>query len=251
MVAGMDRNIGRLITDLQAHGELDNTLILFTSDNGACAEWEPFGFDLPLITDPQPSVGINQGTQAAGNILRRGDDLNQLGGPTSSISYGSAWANASATPWRLYKHYCHEGGISSPLVMHWPGQIKSGGQFRRQVSHLIDIMATCVELSGARYPAELGGQSITPLEGKSLVPSFDDRPIDRDFLAWEHEGNAAIRVGDWKLVRRGPTGAWELYNLASDRSELDDLAAQQQQRVNELAAKWQTWAERCHVFPKP
>jgi arylsulfatase A-like enzyme len=251
MVTGMDRNIGRLIADLTSRSELDNTLILFLSDNGACAEWEPFGFDLPLVKDPQPGIGINQGTQAATNQLRQGNELAQLGGPQSSISYGSAWANASNTPWRLYKHYCHEGGISSPLVVHWPARIKSGGQFRKQVGHLIDIMATCVELSGAKYPAEFAGHKVDPLVGKSLVPSFDDQPINRDFLAWEHEGNAAIRAGDWKLVRKGAGGAWELYNLATDRSELHDLAAKQPESVKELAAKWQSWAEQCHVFPKP
>src|SRR5262245_44797544 len=157
MVTGMDRNIGRLVANLAAQGQLDNTLILFLSDNGACAEWEPFGFDLPLITDAQPGVGINQGTQAATNMLRRGEDLNQLGGPTSSIGYGSAWANASSTPWRLYKHYCHEGGIGTPLVVHWPAQIKAAGQSRQQVGHLIDIMATCVEVGGANYPSVLNG----------------------------------------------------------------------------------------------
>jgi arylsulfatase A-like enzyme len=251
MVTGMDRNIGRLVADLRAWGELENTLVLFLSDNGACAEWEPFGFDLPLVTDAQPGVGINQGTQAATNRLRRGEELNQLGGPTSSIGYGSAWANASSTPWRLYKHYCHEGGIGTPLVVHWPAQIKSGGQFRRQVGHLIDIMATCVDVGGAKYPTELDGHKIDPVEGKSLVSSFADRPIDRDFLAWEHEENAAIRVGDWKLVRRAAAGPWELYDLAADRSELHDLAAEQPERVNSLAAQWKAWAERCHVYPKP
>jgi arylsulfatase A-like enzyme len=251
MVTGMDRNIGRLVADLTLHGQLDNTLILFLSDNGACAEWEPFGFDLPLIKDPQPGVGINQGTQAAANVLRRGEELKQLGGPTSSISYGSAWANTSTTPWRLYKHYCHEGGISGPLVIHWPAQMQSGGQFRRQVGHLIDIMATCIDVSGAKYPMEQEGHAIDPPEGKSLLPSFADSPIERDFLAWEHEGNAAIRAGDWKLVRRGAGSAWELYNLATDRTELHDLAAQHPDRVTSLATKWQAWAERCHVFPKP
>jgi arylsulfatase A-like enzyme len=252
MVTGMDRNIGRLLADLGANGELENTLVLFLSDNGACAEWEPFGFDLPIITDPQPGVGINQGTQAAPNVLRRTPaELASLGGPESSISYSSAWANASATPWRLYKHYCHEGGIGTPFIAHWPAKISTGGEYRPQVGHLIDIMATCLDVSGAKYPAELAGHKITPLEGTSLVPAFENQPLKRDFLAFEHEGNAAIRVGDWKLVRQGATGRWELYNLATDRVELHDLATQEPQRVSDLSAKWHAWAERCQVLPYP
>ena len=251
MVAGLDRNVGRLIADLRTHGELDNTLILFLSDNGACAEWEPFGFDLQPTPNPQPGVGVNAGTQAAPNLLRRGNELAEIGGPTSFISYGSAWANASNTPWRLYKHYGHEGGISTPLIVHWPARIHAKGEFRPQPGHLIDVLPTLQEVSGATYPRELAGSPITPAEGRSLVPAFENGPLNRELLAWEHEGNAAIRVGDWKLVRKGAAGPWELYNLANDRTELRDLAGQQPERIKELAASWQTWAERTQVFPKP
>jgi arylsulfatase A-like enzyme len=251
MVTGMDRNVGRLIGDLRAADELENTLILFLSDNGACAEWEPFGFDLQPVPDPRPGTGINLGTQAAPSILRTGDELRSLGGPKSSTSYGSAWANASNTPWRLYKHYVHEGGICTPLVVHWPAETKARGEFRRQVGHLIDVLPTCAAAAGAKYPEHLGGQAILPSEGKSLLPALDDQPIEREYLAWEHEGNAAIRVGDWKLVRQGPAGAWELYDMSRDRTELKNLAAENPQRVRDLAAKWQAWAERTHVFPMP
>jgi len=252
MVSGMDRNIGRLLENITTSGELDNTLILFLSDNGACAEWEPYGFDLPLITDPKPGIGINQGTQAAPNILRRTPaELAELGGPRSSISYGSAWANASATPWRMYKHYCHEAGIGTPLVVHWPAKIKTRGELRNEPGHIIDIMATFCDVGGAKYPSEAAGHSITPLEGKSLVPAFGNQPLERDYLAFEHEGNAAIRAGDWKLVRSGATGPWELYNLATDRSELHDLAAKDKARVEKMAGQWQAWANRTHVLPRP
>jgi arylsulfatase A-like enzyme len=252
MVSGMDRNIGRLIADLVEHKELDNTLILFLSDNGACAEWEPFGFDLPIITDPQLGIGINQGTQAAPNILRTTrTELDQLCQATTSISYGSAWANACSTPWRLYKHYCHEGGIGTPLVVHWPAKVRSRGEIRTQVSHVIDVMATCLDVAGGKYPTEVGGHKITPLEGMSLTPAFENKPLEREYLAWEHEGNAAIRSGDWKLVRKGSNGPWELYDLAADRVELNDLAREQPERVKQLAAQWQAWAERCQVLPIP
>jgi arylsulfatase A-like enzyme len=251
MVTGLDRNIGRVIDDVRSHGELDNTLILFLSDNGACAEWEPFGFDLKAIAEPQAGVGINQGTPGAPSVLHRGAELAAMGGPGSLFSYGSGWANACNTPWRAYKHTCYEGGISTPLIVHWPSRIQGGGSVRQQVGHLVDIMATCVEVSGASYPAQSDGNSIVPLEGKSLVPALDGKPLPRDYLAWEHEGNAAIRVGDWKLVRQGNQSAWELYDLAHDRIEQRNLAGDNAARAGELAAMWQRWAERTFVFPKP
>jgi arylsulfatase len=253
MVTGMDRNIGRIVEDLRANGDLDNTLIIFLSDNGACAEWEPFGFDLqPLDANQiQPGAGINLGTQAAPSLLRSPKDFSTMWHANGMISYGSAWANVGSTPWRMYKHSCHEGGISGPMVVHWPARIKAGNEFRRQVGHLVDIMPTFLEVAGAQYPTENAGQRIDPSEGRSIVPTFDDRPIEREFLAWEHEGNAALRAGDWKIVRRGALSPWELYNIATDRTELSNLADQQPDRVKTMSTKWQTWAERTHVFPKP
>jgi arylsulfatase len=250
MITGMDRNIGRLVAELRASGQLDNTLLLFLSDNGACAEWEPFGFEMQPTADPQPGTGINQGTQALPNKLYRGDELQHLGGPGSRPSYGSGWANASNTPGRMYKHYDHEGGISSPFIVHWPSGIPARGGFRAQVGHLIDIMATCIDVSGARYPAEWDGSKTLPPEGLSLVPAFTDRPLDREYLAWEHEGNRAIREGHWKLVSL--VGApWELYDMDTDRVELRDLAAREPERVKEMSAKWDAWAVRTHVLPRP
>lgn len=251
MVSGMDRNIGRLIDDLTASQQLDNTLIFFLSDNGACAEWEPFGFDLQPVKDPQAGVGINQGTPGAPNVLHAGTDLGAMGGPGSLFSYGSAWANACNTPWRLYKHSGHEGGISTSCIVHWPAGIKTPGQFRRQPAHLIDILPTCLAVSNASYPTSLNGHAILPSEGTSLLPAFADQPPTRDLLAWEHEGNAALRSGDWKLVRLGEGSPWELYNLANDRTELHNVAEQHPSLVQSLATKWRAWAERTHVFPKP
>jgi arylsulfatase len=250
MITGMDRNIGRLIADLRGSGQLDNTLLIFLSDNGACAEWEPFGFELQATPDPQPGTGINQGTQALPNKLYQGDELQRMGGPGSRPSYGSGWANASNTPWRMYKHYDHEGGISAPFIVHWPAGIRAKGEFRAQAGHVIDLMATCVDVAGAKYPAEFDGSKILPPEGLSLVPAFADWPLERDYLAWEHEGNRALREGHWKLVSLA--GApWELYDMETDRVELRNLAAREPERVQEMSAKWDAWAIRTHVLPRP
>jgi arylsulfatase len=235
MVDRMDRTIGRVIDDLKKNRELDNTLILFLSDNGACAEWDPFGFD------------VNSGPK---NFLHKGADLDAMGGPKTYHSYGSGWANACCTPFRLYKHYGHEGGTRTPLIVHWPKGINAKGAFRDQIGHVIDIMATCVEVGGATYPKKQGETAITPMEGKSLVPAFADKPLDRAFIAWEHEGNRAIRAEKWKLVAKAGA-AWELYDMAADPIELQDLAAKQPDRVKELTAKWDTWAKRCNVLPYP
>ncbi len=249
MVDRMDANIGRVVADLRKAGDLDNTLIFFLSDNGACAEWDPFGFDL---TPPDPAltkagIGVNLGTQAGANILHQGAALDHMGGSDTFMSYGSGWANACNTPWRLYKHYGHEGGISTPLIAHWPEGIKDHGRFRTQPGHIIDLMTTCVAVSGAAYPQQAGSHGILPMEGRSLVPAFGDGGIERESLAWEHEGNRAIRVGDWKLVAlKGQP--WELYDMTRDRTELHNLALQEPNRVKDLAAKWEVWAKRCSVL---
>ncbi|HJZ59302.1 MAG TPA: arylsulfatase [Gemmataceae bacterium] len=235
MVECMDRNVGRVVNDLRKAGDLDNTLILFLSDNGACAEWDPFGFD---------------GSSGPNNVLHTGDRLAGMGGPGTYHSYGSGWANACNTPFRLYKHYCHEGGIRTPLVAHWPAGIAARGEFRDQVGHVIDVMATVVDVCGATYPAAVRGTAITPMEGRSLLPAFAGKPIDRGALYWEHEGNRAVRTGKWKLVARA-RGPWELFDLDADPVELTDLAAKEPGRVRELAAAWDDWARRVHIEPWP
>jgi arylsulfatase A-like enzyme len=246
MVTGMDRNIGRLVADLREHGELENTLLLFLSDNGACAEWEPFGFQLQPVADPKPGTGINLGTPGAPNVLHRGEELAALGGPGSLFSYGSAWANACNTPWRLYKHYDHEGGISTPLIVHWPAGTKRRGEFDGRIGHVADVMATCVEAADATYPRNLGGNAIVPMEGRSLLPALRGEKPQPRTLCWEHEGNRAVREDDWKLVslRDGP---WELYDMGTDRTELKNLAASHPELVGRLSKQWDEWAERCFV----
>jgi arylsulfatase len=235
MVTCMDRNIGRVINDLTVHGELDNTLVLFLSDNGACAEWDPFGFD------------VNSGPK---NILHEGDQLATMGGPKTFHSYGSGWANAGNTPFRLYKHYCHEGGVRTPLIVRWANGFAAKGEFCDQPGHLIDLMATCVDLGKAKYPAAFNGHDITPMAGTSLAPAFVNKPLTREMLAWEHERNRAIRVGKWKLVAKAGAD-WELFDIEADPVELKNLAPLMPDKVSDLAAKWETWAKRCNVLPYP
>lgn len=216
----MDQGIGRIVAALEKEGMLDDTLVLFMADNGACAE-----------------------------IIERGEG-GELGGPESFSSYGVGWAWFSNGFLRLFKHWVHGGGVSSPLIVHWPAQIPptSRGQLRRQPGHLIDIMATCIDVTDAKYPAEFNGNKITPLPGKSLLPAIEDHAIKRDAIFWEHEGNKAILDYPWKLVSKHP-GPWELYNLADDRAETNDLAKRHPDRVRDLSTRWQTWAESSNVFP--
>ncbi len=235
MVTCMDRNIGRVIDDLKAHGELDNTLVLFLSDNGACAEWDPFGFD------------FNSGPR---NTLHTGDALETMGSAKTYHSYGSGWANAGNAPFRLYKHYCHEGGIRTPFIVHWPGRIKTKGEFRDQPGHIIDVMATCVDVCGATYPKRFNDQPITPKEGTSLLDTFTGQPLPERVLAWEHERNRAIRSGKWKLVSKSGS-LWELYDIESDPVELKNLAETMTEKVEELSKQWEAWANRCKVLPYP
>ncbi len=222
-VSRMDAAVGRLVEALRQRGVLDNTLILFLSDNGGNAESGPNG---KLKGDPPGSA-------------------------KSDVFCGESWALLENTPFRRYKHFDHEGGIATPLIAHWPARITAHGQLRQQVGHIIDIMPTCMEVAGATYPKEFNGQAILPLEGTSLIPAFEDKPLARGALYWEHEGNAAIRAGDWKLVRHARNGPWELYNLKTDRTELQDLSASEPQRVKDLVAQWQAWATRTHVKPYP
>ena len=227
MIDCMDQGIGRLVAALKANGQFENTLIFFLQDNGGCAE--EIGRHPPAAKGPPPMPGT-------------GDTW---------IGYGEAWANVSNTPFRYYKHYVHEGGIATPLIAHWPNGIKRRGELETQPGHLIDLMATAVDVSRAPYPTERKGRPVPPMEGRSLVPAFSGRTIAREAIFWEHEGNRALRLGDWKLVSKEPTGPWELYNLRADRSELHDLAASEPARVREMVATWEQWAKRTHATPWP
>jgi arylsulfatase len=219
-----------VIDDLRSNGELENTVVLFTSDNGACAEWDPYGFD------------INSGPQ---NVLHRGAELRKMGQPGTYHSYGSAWANACNTPWRLYKHYAHEGGINSPFIAHWPkGMSRRNAIESQHPGHIIDLMPTCVEIAGAAYP-----QAMPSMEGRSLLPVIRGKRVDRGPLFWEHEGNRAVRIGKWKAVAVNPAGRWELYDMDRDRTELHDLAAKYPERVRTMVGLWEEYARRTNAIP--
>jgi arylsulfatase len=228
MVEIMDRNIGRVVADLKTNGEFDETLIVFLSDNGACAEWDPFGFD----NEPYPKNRLHIG----------GEELAEMGSKGTFHSYGTGWANACNTPFRLYKHYNHEGGISTPTIIHWPAKIPRTGEIDRQPAHLVDLTATLAEVGGASYPSERNGQAIHAPAGVSLSPIFAGEKMAERPLFFEHEGNRAIRLGKWKLVWTNFQRRWELYDINKDRSEMNDLVADHPDKVAELEKLWLTWA---------
>ncbi len=223
MIEAIDTSVGMLVEGLEARGMLDDTLILFLSDNGGNAESGPDG---RFNGDPP-------------------------GGPNSNLYLGMNWAALTTTPFRRFKHFTHEGGIASPLIAHWPRGIPQNRRNRleRQPGHLIDVMATIVDVTGAAYPREFKGRTIQAMEGVSLRPAFTGGRITRpQSIFFEHEGNRAIRSGRWKLVSRYPDG-WELYDMTADRVERNDLAAHHPALVDTLAAEWETWAKRANVDP--
>jgi arylsulfatase A-like enzyme len=225
-----DQNAGRLVAKLKELGQFENTLILFLSDNGCSAEGGPGGFS-------------------------RGKAGVPIGEGLSYASVGLEWANAADTPFRKFKIDTHEGGIATPLIAHWPAGIKvtaETGKLVHEPGHVIDLMPTLLELAGAEYPDAFRGKPLLPLEGRSLKPLLtgEAAPTAKQSprpLFWEHEGNKAVRLGDWKAVARG-RGAWELYNLSDDRTETRNLASRRPAKTRELAALWDDWAARCGVW---
>ena len=246
----MDQGIGRIVAALESNGRLDDTLVIFLADNGACAEDIPQGVTVDELVD---KLMIARARTRSGELVHFGNTPDVMPGPENTYqSYGTAWANLSNAPFRLYKHWIHEGGISTPLIAHWPNGIDqaANGGLRHAPGYLPDIMATIVDVTGAAYPASFEGHAIEPLEGQSLLPVFANDGIDsRKPMFWEHEGNAAVRIGRWKLVKRYPRD-WELYDMDADRTELHDLAAREPQRVADMAQQYDAWAERCGVIPR-
>jgi len=193
-----------------------------------------------------------------GRPVKKGRDA--MAGPDDSYcGYGKGWANVSNTPFREYKHFVHEGGIASPLVLSWPDGIDAGlnGSLVWTPAHIIDVMATCVDISGADYPESMNGKTILPLEGMSLKPLLTGKGFESDReLFFEHHLNSAIRSGNWKLVRKGnprqkEVFRWELYDLSGDRTEMKNLADEKPEIVEKLKSEWYKWAERSLVIPGP
>ena len=262
MIDQMDQGVGQLMAELKRTGQWENTLILYLQDNGGCHETYGRKPRKDAVEGIEPMAPAALQTEMfpprtrAGRPVLMGPGV--MPGPAHSyIAYGRNWANVSNTPFRYYKISNHEGGIATPLIAHWPQGIEAKGEKRSAVGHVIDVMPTVVELSGAEYPDAFAGHAITSMEGQSLLPGFAGEVDGARLLMWEHLGHAAIRVGDWKLVRlsRGPQGEqpgpWELYHMATDRSEMHDLAAEKPEKVNQLAALWEKHAHRIQIYPYP
>lgn len=229
MIDRMDRAVGRIVESLRRTGREENTLVLFLSDNGACAE--------PYMRN------AGKAPNHAAQLL--------------------PWANASNTPFRLFKHWVHEGGIASPLIAAWPSRLPSGVINRTWAGHVMDILPTCLDAAGAKYPDTYGGRAVLPAEGVTMLRAMRDaRAVRGAPIFWEHEGNRAMRDGRWKLVcyyneiheemskvGTGPrTGAWELYDLDSDRTERNDLAREESRRLRAMAGRHRAWEKRIGVI---
>ena len=238
MVDRMDQSIGRLVSALKRLGQFDDTLILFLSDNGGCAEfmaedgWAKF---FPDRTHDGRRIVM-------GNVpnLRPGSALTYQ-------SYDKPWANVSNTPFRLFKHYVHEGGISTPLIAHWPRRLTQA-QVTHEACHVVDILPTILDATGCRHLTELGGHAIQPLQGESLLDLLVGKAWTREQpIFFEHEGNCAIRRGPFKLVRRHGHD-WELYDMDVDRTELHDLAGRNAPVERDLLKQYQAWADATGVM---
>ncbi|MBI4909416.1 MAG: arylsulfatase [Acidobacteria bacterium] len=236
----LDQAVGRILDAIKRTGQEENTLVMFLADNGGCAE----------ELGPRAKALHIPGTTLDGKPVKVGNVPGVMPGSEETYqSYGLPWANASNTPFRLYKHWVHEGGISTPLIARWPKVIRKTNSLTNEPGHLIDLMATCVDVAGARYPESFAGERIVPLEGKSLKPVFEKgKRAGHEAIFWEHEGNRAIRQGRWKLVSRHP-GKWELYDVEADRTEMQDLAAKQPDRVAKMSALYDQWAIRAQIEP--
>ena len=240
----VDQGVGRIMDRLRELGEYDNTLFLFLSDNGGCAELFKEDNDIPI-----PSIystpTVDGRPTTSGNIpgVRPGPD-------DTFMSYDLPWANVSNAPFRLFKSWIQEGGISTPFIMHWPDGIKQRG-INHSAMYITDITATCIDAAGATYPSEFDGRQITPIEGESFLPIMRGEQWTRQQpIFWEHEGNRAVRVGEWKLVAEHDM-AWELYNMHEDRTELNNLASGDTGRVRQMTRLYEEWAAKCQVVPWP
>ena len=244
MVERMDRGVGRIVAALERTRRLDDTVILFLSDNGASPE-DPSRFG--------PGFDRAGATRDGRSVVFPVEKDSLPGAQTVHAGIGPIWANVANTPFRGAKARPYEGGIATPLIAHWPAGLRgSAGTVTRQPGHVVDLMATALELAGAAYPTTRAGRAVVPLAGRSLVPVLrGGTRAPHDALYWEHEGSQAIREGDWKLVAPARGAEWELYHLARDRTELTNLAARDTARVRAMSERWAAWAERSAVLPRP
>lgn len=221
MVDRMDQGIGRVLKALELTNELDNTLILFLADNGGCAE-----------------------VASTRNLAIPGVPVGERG---SYDSYHEPWANVSNTPYRYYKNWLYEGGIRTPLIVHWPKIVTGKGKITTQVGHLVDIMPTCIEVAGANYPDPYKNNPLKPLRGQSLAAAFTGKVNNREKpVFWEYAGGNAMRWENWKLVRK-KNGEWELYDLESDPTELNNLSSEQPEMLKKMSADYDVWKKEVGV----
>jgi arylsulfatase A-like enzyme len=237
MIDRMDQGIGKVLKSLRDLGQEDNTLIMFLSDNGGCAEFmAEDGWAKFYPTETHNGIQVTMGNRP---------DI-RPGGADTFQSYDLPWANASNAPFRLFKHWVHEGGISTPLIVQWPDRLKVQG-VRHEPSHVVDILPTILEATGSIYPSEMGGHGLQSLDGESLLDALSGKTWQRQQpIYWEHEGNMAIRDGEWKLVKRHGQD-WELYQMDEDRTELNDLSLQNFPMVQKLSHQHAAWCESLGV----
>jgi len=237
MIDRLDQNVGRLLAHLRAKGTLDDTLILFLSDNGGCAELMQEDGWCKYFPDVN-----NDGSKV---IMGNRVDV-RPGASTTYMSYDLPWANVSNAPFRKFKHYVHEGGISTPLLAQWPKRFTSGGIAHAAV-HVSDILPTVLEATGVRRPTTHHGREMLPLDGESFLSLLEGRSWERQQpIFFEHEGNCAVRIGNFKLVREF-NRSWELYDIVGDRTELKDLAGSDRRRAESMQAVYEDWASRTGV----
>lgn len=244
----MDQGIGRIVDFLKQTGQFDNTIIVFLADNGGCAEELGGGSEswVKRLVQRAPYVGTLETRD--GRPVRFGNTPDIIpGGEDTYCSYGLPWANVSNTPFRFYKRWIHEGGISTPFIVHWPNGVAAKGELRHQPAQLPDVMATFLDVAGVNYPETCDGKEIKPLEGVSMAPTFTNQPHERDVLYWEHQGNRGVRKGNWKLVAECNKD-WELHDMVEDRSELRDLSTEHPEIIEELQDLYFAWEKRCGVM---
>lgn len=244
MVDRLDQNIGNLIDKLEETGELDNTVIFFMSDNGASSE-RPSKYG--------PGFDRAGSTRDGRDVVFPVEKDSLPGSQTVVAGIGPVWANVANAPFRYWKARAYEGGITSPLIVHWPKGAKGKGVVKTEAAHIVDMMNTCIDIAGADYPNTFNGRKITPTRGNSILPIIkgESHENSQEIYFWEHFGSAAIREGDWKLVQLNPKTKWELFNLAEDRTETNDLSEEYPEKLQEMKTKWEELANELDVFPSP